>query len=195
MEETVQAPRGELPRREAMQTPEEVAAMLRLKALGGVSDGRTALAIARSETAASQFDTKIIEGFELCAGVARQRNRLERAAEALGGGSQRFRRGAWRPSPQAARCDCRARRYGARCLGNGGTARCTSASRGRTPAADGDVLRSGRLDGARRAPRSGSSRSVERMAQCCRGSLIIDPGSNSLCLPRVNLTMPRELAA
>jgi hypothetical protein len=26
--------RGELPRREAMQTPEEVAAMLRLKALG-----------------------------------------------------------------------------------------------------------------------------------------------------------------
>jgi hypothetical protein len=65
MEETVQAPRGELPRREAMQTPEEVAAMLRLKALGGVSDGRTALAVARSETAASQFDTKIIEGFEL----------------------------------------------------------------------------------------------------------------------------------
>ena len=39
MEETVQAPRRELPRREAMQTPEEVAAMLRLKALGGVSDG------------------------------------------------------------------------------------------------------------------------------------------------------------
>jgi transposase len=35
MEETVQpASRGELPRREAMQTPEEVAAMLRLKALG-----------------------------------------------------------------------------------------------------------------------------------------------------------------
>jgi transposase len=35
MQETVQpAPRGELPRREAMQTPEEVAAMLRLKALG-----------------------------------------------------------------------------------------------------------------------------------------------------------------
>ena len=34
MEETVQAPRRELPRREAMQTPEEVAAMLRLKALG-----------------------------------------------------------------------------------------------------------------------------------------------------------------
>jgi hypothetical protein len=34
MEETVQAPRGELPRREAMQRPEEVAAMLRLKALG-----------------------------------------------------------------------------------------------------------------------------------------------------------------
>ena len=28
------ASRGELPRREAMQTPEEVAAMLRLKALG-----------------------------------------------------------------------------------------------------------------------------------------------------------------
>jgi hypothetical protein len=103
--------------------------------------------------------------------------------------------GAWRPSPQAARCDCRARRYGARCLGNGGTARCTSASRNRTPAADGDVLRSGRLDGARRAPRSGSSRSVERMAQCCRGSVIIDPGPNSLCLPRVNLTMPRERAA
>jgi transposase len=35
MEELVQrAPRGELPRREVMQTPEEVAAMLRLKALG-----------------------------------------------------------------------------------------------------------------------------------------------------------------
>ena len=34
MEETVQAPRGELPRREAMQRSEEVAAMLRLKALG-----------------------------------------------------------------------------------------------------------------------------------------------------------------
>ena len=35
MEESVQpAWRGELPRREAMQTPEEVAAMLRLKALG-----------------------------------------------------------------------------------------------------------------------------------------------------------------
>ena len=35
MEETVQpASRGELPRREVMQTPEEVAAMLRLKALG-----------------------------------------------------------------------------------------------------------------------------------------------------------------
>ena len=35
MEELVQrASRGELPRREAMQTPEEVAAMLRLKALG-----------------------------------------------------------------------------------------------------------------------------------------------------------------
>src|SRR5215472_15248613 len=35
MEESVQpASRGELPRREAMQTPEEVAAMLRLKALG-----------------------------------------------------------------------------------------------------------------------------------------------------------------
>ena len=31
MEETVQAPRGELPRREAMQRPEEVAAMLQLK--------------------------------------------------------------------------------------------------------------------------------------------------------------------
>ena len=28
------APRGELPRREVMQTPDEVAAMLRLKALG-----------------------------------------------------------------------------------------------------------------------------------------------------------------
>ena len=37
MEESVQpAPRGELPRREVMQTPDEVAAMLRLKALGGV---------------------------------------------------------------------------------------------------------------------------------------------------------------
>ena len=35
MEETVQAvPRGELPRSEVMQTPEEVTAMLRLKALG-----------------------------------------------------------------------------------------------------------------------------------------------------------------
>jgi transposase len=35
MEESVQrAPRGELPRREVMQAPEEVAAMLRLKALG-----------------------------------------------------------------------------------------------------------------------------------------------------------------
>src|SRR5213082_296232 len=35
MEESVQAvPRGELPRSEVMQTPEEVAAMLRLKALG-----------------------------------------------------------------------------------------------------------------------------------------------------------------
>jgi DNA invertase Pin-like site-specific DNA recombinase len=35
MEESVQlASRGELPRREAMQTPGEVAAMLRLKALG-----------------------------------------------------------------------------------------------------------------------------------------------------------------
>jgi hypothetical protein len=35
MEDWVQpASRGELPRREAMQTPEEVAAMLRLKALG-----------------------------------------------------------------------------------------------------------------------------------------------------------------
>jgi len=34
MEERVQAPRGELPRREVMQTPEEVAAMLGLKALG-----------------------------------------------------------------------------------------------------------------------------------------------------------------
>src|SRR5438128_6718614 len=35
MEESVQpASRGELPRREAMQTPTEVAAMLRLKALG-----------------------------------------------------------------------------------------------------------------------------------------------------------------
>jgi len=35
MEESVQpASQGELPRREAMQTPEEVAAMLRLKALG-----------------------------------------------------------------------------------------------------------------------------------------------------------------
>ena len=35
MEESVQpTPRGELPRREVMQTPEEVAAMLRLKALG-----------------------------------------------------------------------------------------------------------------------------------------------------------------
>src|SRR5215469_3428554 len=35
MEGSVQpASRGELPRREAMQTPEEVAAMLRLKALG-----------------------------------------------------------------------------------------------------------------------------------------------------------------
>ena len=31
--------RGELPRREVMQTPEEVAAMLRLKALDGASDG------------------------------------------------------------------------------------------------------------------------------------------------------------
>ena len=35
MEESVQAvPRGELPRSEVMQTPEEVTAMLRLKALG-----------------------------------------------------------------------------------------------------------------------------------------------------------------
>ena len=35
MEESVQPfPRGELPRREVMQTPDEVAAMLRLKALG-----------------------------------------------------------------------------------------------------------------------------------------------------------------
>ena len=35
MEQSVQpASRGELPRREAMQTPEAVAAMLRLKALG-----------------------------------------------------------------------------------------------------------------------------------------------------------------
>ena len=35
MEESVQlASRGKLPRREAMQTPGEVAAMLRLKALG-----------------------------------------------------------------------------------------------------------------------------------------------------------------
>ena len=35
MEESVQpASRGELPRREVMQTPDEVAAMLRLKALG-----------------------------------------------------------------------------------------------------------------------------------------------------------------
>jgi hypothetical protein len=29
-------------------------------------------------------------------------------------------------------------------------------------------------------------RRVERTAQCCRGSVIIDPGSNTLCLPRVN---------
>jgi hypothetical protein len=36
------ASRGELPRREAMQTPEEVAAMLRLKALGGVCGGSRA---------------------------------------------------------------------------------------------------------------------------------------------------------
>ena len=35
MAESVQPfPRGELPRREVMQTPDEVAAMLRLKALG-----------------------------------------------------------------------------------------------------------------------------------------------------------------
>jgi hypothetical protein len=35
MEESVQpGSRGELPQRELMQTPEEVAAMLRLKALG-----------------------------------------------------------------------------------------------------------------------------------------------------------------
>ena len=35
MAESVQpVPRGELPRREVMQTPDEVAAMLRLKALG-----------------------------------------------------------------------------------------------------------------------------------------------------------------
>ena len=33
------ASREELPRREVMQTPEEVAAMLRLKALGGASGG------------------------------------------------------------------------------------------------------------------------------------------------------------
>ena len=32
--EPVQAPRGEVPRRGEMQTPEEVAAMLRLKSLG-----------------------------------------------------------------------------------------------------------------------------------------------------------------
>jgi len=43
MEESVQpASRGELPRREAMQTPEEVAAMLRLKALGWVCGGSQA---------------------------------------------------------------------------------------------------------------------------------------------------------
>ena len=43
MEESVQpASRGELPRREVMQTPEEVAAMLRLKALGGVFGGSRA---------------------------------------------------------------------------------------------------------------------------------------------------------
>jgi hypothetical protein len=35
MEESVQAvPRGDFPRRETMETPEEVAAMLRLKTLG-----------------------------------------------------------------------------------------------------------------------------------------------------------------
>ena len=38
MEEGMQpAPCGELPRREVMQTPDEVAAMLRLKSLGGGS--------------------------------------------------------------------------------------------------------------------------------------------------------------
>jgi len=40
MEDWVQpASRGELPRREVMQTPDEVAAMLRLKALGWGFDG------------------------------------------------------------------------------------------------------------------------------------------------------------
>jgi hypothetical protein len=34
MEETVQAPRGELPRREAMQRPEEVAAMAAAEGVG-----------------------------------------------------------------------------------------------------------------------------------------------------------------
>jgi hypothetical protein len=72
-------------------------------------------------------------GLESCAGVPRQQSIGTRCRS-----SHRSRRGTWGPSPRAARCDCRARRRGARCLGNGGTARRTGTSRGRTPAADGD---------------------------------------------------------